>query len=161
MAPILSFAASLPALGQARFAVSEYAGQLGHHDVPFALGKAEVQAERPGRQARLAEASLDVAAAEALMRSVLADVMEHRGSADEPRRVRWTASIAHAVAACRRAVAAVCGAAGASSHQLANPLQRTRRDVETMACHMVFDLDDRYRAHGRALLGLDSRSRWH
>ena len=59
------------------------------------------------------------------------------------------------------AVAAVCGTAGASSHQVANPLQRTRRDVETMACHMVFDLDDRYRAHGRALLGLDSRSRWH
>src|SRR5690606_38618410 len=133
----------------------------GGRAVPFALGKAETQAERPGRQARLAQASLDVAAAEALMRSVLADVMELRSRADEPRRVHWTASIAHAAPLCRQAVAGACGPAGASSHNLPIPLQRTRRDMDTTACHMLFGVDARYRAHGRALLGLGSRSRWH
>ena len=158
MAPILSFAAALPVLGQARFAVTEYARQLeGRYD----LTGREQQSERPGRQARLAAADLDVASAEGLMRWVLADVMAQRATADEATRVRWTASIAHAVAVCQRAVSTVCETAGASSHFLDNPLQRARRDVNAMAGHMVFDLDDRYVAHGRSLIGLPSRSRWH
>ena len=46
-------------------------------------------------------------------------------------------------------------------HFLSNPLQRTRRDVNTIACHTVFDLDQRYRSMGRALLGLRTESTWH
>lgn len=158
MAPILSFAAALPVLGQARAAVAEHGRQLQHR---YDLAGRSRQSERPGRQARLAAADLEVASAEALMRGVLGDVMARRARADEATRVRWTASIAHAVAVCQRAVSAVCESAGAGSHHLDNPLQRTRRDVNAMACHMVFDLDDRYGAHGRALLGLPTGSRWH
>lgn len=158
MAPILSFAAALPILGQARFAVAEHSRQLQHR---YDLSGRNKQSERPGRQARLAAADLEVASAEGLLRSVLADVMQQRSRADEATRVRWTASIAHAVSVCQRAVSAVCETAGAGSHFLDNPLQRTRRDVDAMACHMVFDLDDRYGAHGRSLLGLPSQSRWH
>jgi len=158
MAPILSFAAAAPALGQARFAVREYAEQLQRRYDQMTL---ERQADNGSRQARLARAEMTVRAAEALMRSVVADVMELRASADEQRRIGWTTSIAHAVGMCREAVGDVCDAAGASSHFLDNPLQRVRRDLNTIACHTVFDLDQRYRSLGRSLVGLKSESLWH
>jgi alkylation response protein AidB-like acyl-CoA dehydrogenase len=158
MAPILSFAASLPALGQARFVVREYARQLSSRYDRFTLQR---QADNSSRQTRLARAAMEVRAAEALMRSVLAEVMSQRAAADETTRIGWTTAIAHGVEMCRHAIGEVCEAAGASSHFLDNPLQRARRDVNTIACHMVFDLDQRYRSMGRALLGVPSESTWH
>ena len=49
----------------------------------------------------------------------------------------------------------VSEASGGSAHFLTDSLQRAKRDVDTMACHVVFDLDQRLESHGRALLGLD------
>lgn len=158
MAPILSLTAAMPVLGQAKAAVKEFATQLtGRYD----LATLAAQSHRSSRQSRLAEAELTVAAAEALTRSVLAEVMAKRGSADETTRVGWTASFAHVVSMCQDAVHLLCEAAGASAHALDNPLQRTRRDINTMACHMVFDRDERNRCFGRVLLGLPSESIWH
>ncbi len=157
MAPILSFTAALPALGQAKASVAEFARQLGTRvDMSF-----KPQSVRVDRQALLGEVDLQVRAAEALMRSVLDEVLAKRGRADEGTRVRWTASIAHAVGMSRLAVDRLCDAGGSTAHFLDNPLQRARRDVNTMACHTVFDLFERDRCHGRALLGLPSESRWH
>lgn len=158
MAPILSMAAGIPALGQARFVIREYGEQL--------LGKydqmtLEKMSENSSRQTRLASAAMTVRAAEALMRGVIAEVLDQRSDADERTRLGWTTSVAHAVAMCQEAIAQVCEAAGASSHFLSNPLQRARRDVNTIACHTVFDLDLRYRAYGRSLIGLKSGSTWH
>ena len=158
MAPILSFAAGLPVLGQARFAAAEFARQLTGRYEFASLAK---QSERSSRHTRLAEADLVIAAAEALMRSVLAEVVELRGAAVEQARVRWVAAISHAVMMCQEAVATLCEAAGSSSHFLDNPLQRARRDVNTMVCHTVFDTDERNRAYGRSLLGMPSDSRWY
>jgi hypothetical protein len=121
----------------------------------------EAQSDRSSRQARLAEADLDVRAAEALLRQVLGEVMAYRANADRARRVAWVASIAHAVGMCQRSVATLGAAAGASSHRLDNPLQRARRDVDTMACHMVFDTDERRRCHGRSLLGMPPDATWY
>jgi hypothetical protein len=75
--------------------------------------------------------------------------------------VRWAAAIAHAVLMCQQAVGSLCAAAGAGSHFLDNPLQRTRRDVNTMVCHTVFDAEERNRGLGRSLLGMPAESRWH
>lgn len=158
MAPILSFAATLPVLGQARACVAEFAQQLQRR---YDFATLQLQSTRTSRQARLAEADLHVAAAEALARQVLAEVMQQRANADEATRVRWTASLAHVVEICQRSVNLLGEAAGASSHFLDNPLQRARRDVNTMACHTVFDNDERRRCHGRALLGMPTESTWH
>lgn len=158
MAPILSFAAALPVLGQARACVTEFGRQLHSR---YELTRLNAQLNRTSRQTRLAEADLDIAAAEQLGRWVVGDVMARRGDADEATRVRWTASIAHVVQICQRAIDVLCEAAGASSHSLDNPLQRARRDVHTMACHTVFDIDERRRSHGRSLLGLAAESNWH
>lgn len=157
MAPILSFTAALPSLGQAKASVTEFARQLATRvDMSF-----KPQSARVDRQALLGEVDLQVRAAEALMRSVLDEVLTKRGGADEAARVRWTASIAHAVGMSRLAVDRLCDAGGSTAHVLDNPLQRARRDVNTMACHTVFDLFERDRCHGRALLGMPSESRWH
>lgn len=158
MAPILSLAAAGPVLGQARFAVREYAEQLQRRYDQMTLQR---QADNSSRQVRLAHADMVVRSAEMLFRSVIDDVMERRIDADEHRRVGWTTAIAHAVGLCREAVGEICEAAGAGSHFLDNPLQRSRRDLNTMACHTVFDLDQRYRALGRSLVGLRSESLWH
>jgi alkylation response protein AidB-like acyl-CoA dehydrogenase len=158
MAPILSFAAALPVLGQAKACIAEFGRQLHSR---YDLARMEQQSNKTSRQSRLAEADLDIASAEQLARWVVADVIRLRANADEATRVRWTASIAHVVHICERAIDVVCDAAGASSHFLDNPLQRARRDVHTMACHMVFDTDERRRCHGRCLLGLPSESMWY
>jgi len=158
MAPILSLTAGVPALGQARFVVREFARQLLHRYDQLTLAK---QAENTSRQIRLARAEMTVRAAEALLRDVLRDVLARRADADEATRVGWTTAIAHAVGMCQAAIGDVCEAAGASSHFLSNPLQRARRDVNTIACHTVFDLDLRYRSLGRVLLGMPSESMWH
>ena len=64
----------------------------------------------------------------------------------------------HAVATCRAATNKICEAAGASSNNLANPLQRCLRDINTASNHVVFDRDSRYRDLGRTLVGLDPAS---
>jgi alkylation response protein AidB-like acyl-CoA dehydrogenase len=158
MAPILSFAASLPALGQARFAAREYARQLQERYDQLTL---ERQADNSSRQIRLAHADMVVRSAEALLRGILDEVMAQRADADELTRLRWTTGAAHAVGMCQSAIGELCAAAGARSHFLDNPLQRIRRDVNTIACHTVFDVDQRYRSLGRALVGLPSGSTWH
>lgn len=158
MAPILSFAAGVPALGQARSVVDEYARQLQNRYDQLTLQR---QADISTRQVRLARASMTVRAAEALMRSVLAEVLERRAAADEAQRIGWTTAVAHAVGMCQSAISDVCEAAGASSHFLSNPLQRARRDVNAIACHTVFDVDQRYRSMGRSLVGLRPESTWH
>lgn len=158
MAPILSLAASLPVLGAARGAVRRFAEQLDSRVEPFTRTP---QSTRVDRQQLLGRADLEVRTAEALMRRVLAEVMDRRATADQATRVGWTASLTHAVGICRQAVDALGEAAGASAHRLDNPIQRIRRDVNTMACHTVFDLGEHHRSHGAALLGLDPRSRWH
>jgi hypothetical protein len=46
-------------------------------------------------------------------------------------------------------------ASGASAHLRSNPLQRILRDVNTLSCHTVFDLEMGAENYGRVLLGMD------
>jgi hypothetical protein len=50
----------------------------------------------------------------------------------------------------------VCAASGARAHGLSDPLQRARRDVEVMSCHVAFDLDAVLEVSGKAMLGLET-----
>ena len=54
----------------------------------------------------------------------------------------------------RDVVREVVEASGAHAHFLDNPLQRALRDVHTLSCHTVFDLDVGGELYGRMLLGL-------
>ena len=152
MIPILTLAASMPALGQARAAVRAFRDRLADRVL---YGTAGVkQAEKPAAQMRLAQADLDVRMAELLMRDVVADVMARRLGASVADRARWTAALARVVDQSKGVLRSLSEASGASAHFLDHPLQRALRDVSVMACHVVFDLDQRLEMHGRGMLGM-------
>jgi alkylation response protein AidB-like acyl-CoA dehydrogenase len=152
MLPILGLAASMPAVGQARAVLRGFRERLGGH---VRLGSATSQAEKPAAQMRLARAEIEVRQAEGLLRGVVVDVMAKRETATPANRTRWLASLAYAVDQSKRVIGSVAEVSGGSAHFLDNALQRSKRDVDTLSCHAVLDLDARLESHGRTLLGLD------
>jgi alkylation response protein AidB-like acyl-CoA dehydrogenase len=73
-------------------------------------------------------------------------------------RARLRLQVAHVVEICRDVVRSLMEASGASAHLRTHPMQRIHRDVHTISCHMVFDLDGSAENYGRMLLGLDPLS---
>jgi hypothetical protein len=62
------------------------------------------------------------------------------------------------VRACRDVIIQIMEASGASAHLKPHPMQRIHRDVNTLSCHTVFDLEIGAENYGRLLLGLDPAS---
>jgi len=152
MLPLLSLAAALPLVGQARAVVRGFQASMRER---ILYGSMQKQADKPAAQIRLARAEIEVRQAEELLRAVAAEIMALRDGASIADRARWTAMNAMAVDQSKRVIASLAEASGASAHFLSHPLQRALRDVNTGACHVVFDLDARLEMHGRTLLGLD------
>ena len=152
MMPILTLAAAMPALGQARTVVRLFREYLTTRVLIETGGK---QAERPASQMRLARAEVEVGEVELLLRSMIEDLCAKRNAATLEDRARWATQLALAVDQCKRIIQSVCEASGAHSHFLDSPFQRAWRDVNTMSCHVVFDLDSRLQTYGRTLLGID------
>lgn len=76
----------------------------------------------------------------------------------ELERARLRVEIGHVVKRSRDLVRDVVEACGASAHFLDNPLQRMQRDLNTLSCHTVFDLDLASEIYGRLLLGLPANA---
>jgi len=152
MLPILTLAAAMPALGQAKTVTRLFRERLAER---MLMGTATKQAEKPAAQMRLARAEVEVCEVELLMRHTVEDVCVRRNTATMADRARWAAQLAMAVQQCRHVIQTVCEASGAHAHFQSSPLQRAWRDVNTLSCHVVFDLDARLEAFGRMLLGLD------
>lgn len=153
MIPILALAASMPAMGQARAAVRGFGERLSER-IP--LGSTGRQSEKPAAQIRLARAELEARQAELAMRDVVAEVQARRNEASLADRGRWVAALALAVHQSRNVIQLVADASGAHAHFQSHPLQRALRDVNTLSCHVIFDLDARLETHGRLLLGLEA-----
>ena len=153
MLPVLTIAALTPALGQARVAVQRFREGLMDR---MRLGSRVTQGTKASAQMRLARVEVEVREAELLVRDVVADVCARRNTATLLDRARWATQCATAVDRCKRVVQTVVEASGAHAHFLAHPLQRALRDLNTISCHVVFDLDGRLEAFGRLLLGLDA-----
>lgn len=151
MFPILTLAAAMPALGQARVCVRRFRERTQERVL---LGGVK-QVNRASVHIRLARAELLVTDAESLMRQTVQDVCARRNAATIEDRARWAAQLALGVDYCKQAIRAMCEISGGSTHFLNNPMQRALRDVETLSSHMVFDLDQRLEVFGRALLGLE------
>ncbi len=155
MLPILGMAASMPALGQARTVVRTFGDRMQDR---VRIGQPGKQASLPAAQMRLGRAELELQQAELLMRQTVSEVMRQRDAATLAERTRWMASFAWVVHQCKGVIASVSEVSGAKAHFLNDPLQRAKRDVDTMACHVVFDLDQRLESLGRSRLGLDPRA---
>ncbi|MCP4245403.1 MAG: acyl-CoA dehydrogenase [bacterium] len=152
MLPILGLAASMPAVGQARAAVRGFRERMQDR---ILYGTASKQSEKPAAQMRLARAEIEAGEAEGLLRSVATQMMVRRNRATPEERSRWMASLAYAVDRSKRVIGNIADASGASAHFLTHALQRAKRDVDTLSCHAIFDLDARLETYGRTMLGLD------
>jgi 3-hydroxy-9,10-secoandrosta-1,3,5(10)-triene-9,17-dione monooxygenase len=155
MLPLLGIAAAVPALGAARRAVALFHERLGSRTIYGTFSK---QAERASAQMRLAHAFVRVGEAETLLRAAghsLAVWGETEDICPPEERARLRLQIAHVVEICRDVVRNLMEASGASAHLRPHPMQRIHRDVHTLSCHTVFDLDIGAENYGRILLGLD------
>jgi alkylation response protein AidB-like acyl-CoA dehydrogenase len=155
MLPLLSIAAAVPGLGAARRAVQIFRERLGSRTL---FGTLSRQAERGSAQVRLAHAAVRIGEAETLLRDA-GRSMARWGVAEDIcpalERARLRLQVAHVVEICRDVVRSLMEASGASAHLRTHPMQRIHRDVHTLSCHTVFDLDIGAENYGRLLLGLD------
>lgn len=149
MMPILTLAATMPALGQAKTAVRLFRERLQERTL-LDMNK---QAQRSASQMRLARAEVEVCETELLLRHCVEDICTKRNMASLEDRARWATQLAMAVHQCKKIIQDVVEASGAHAHFQDNPLQRAQRDVNTLACHFVFDLDGKLESYGRLLLG--------
>ena len=153
MMPVLGLTAAAPAVGAARKAVALFRERLSSRDV---YGTQEKQAQRAMAQARLANAQVAVENAETLLLHIARQVMDWGESGqrcETEQRAHLRLQIATVVRQARDVVRAVVEASGSHAHFLDSPLQRSLRDLHTLSCHTVFDMDVGAELYGRLLLG--------
>ena len=113
--------------------------------------------DQTAAQMRLGQLTTRVDVCEREMLAVARDLaaLGHRDSLSTPEeRASMRMRCTYMVRQCRDIVRDVMEASGASAHRLENPLQRLHRDIHTLSCHTVFDLDVGGELYGRLLLGL-------
>ncbi len=154
MMPVLGLTAAAPAVGAARRTVALFRERLVSRDV---YGTQEKQSQRAMAQARLANAQIAVENAETLLLHIARQVMDWGESGqrcETEERAHLRLQIATVVRQARDVVRDVVEASGAHAHFLESPLQRSLRDLHTLSCHTVFDMDVGAELYGRLLVGL-------
>jgi alkylation response protein AidB-like acyl-CoA dehydrogenase len=155
MLPFKAITAACPAVGAAQRAVGLFRARL---EERVMWGTGITQKDHAPAQMRLGLLDVRAHAVEQQIHH-LAQEIEDWGTRDGPcptvDRARLRLHAAVVVRECRDIVRDVVEASGASSHLLANPLQRIHRDVHTLAGHMVFDVDVASSNYGRAMLGFE------
>ncbi len=158
MLPVLGLTASAPAVGCAKRTVERFRERLQERTV---YGTRDKQSERALAQSRLAHLSVRVKTAEATLKQIARDVTEWGESGEicpDIDRAELRVRIGHVVRESRNIVREVVESSGAHAHNLANPFGRALRDLETLSCHTVFDLDIATESYGRLLLGMPSNT---
>lgn len=152
MVPLLCATAAMPSLGQARMLVQEHGRRLPHRK---RMGIGESQAETAPAQIRVARLSIAAHQAELLFRDRVRELCVLRDGCEAADRARMQAQLATVVDQSKQVISDVSAASGANAHQLSDAIQRARRDVDVMACHVAFDLDATLENTGKAILGQD------
>ena len=142
------FNVTVEALGIARGAIDAFAQQLAE------------RGDRPnlvGRQIRLAESSVEVDAAEALIQKDLAviDRILHPGAPIPPGfQAQLGRDLSFMVKLCGQAADRLTTAVGAHGMRDDNPVQRASRDIHAIANHAVNNWEQQALAYARARTGL-------
>ncbi len=152
LVPFLAFTAAAPALGIGLGALDAFTAYL--KERVSMVGEKFV--DKPASQIRLAEAAMELAAAEALLDRGVQRLLDgarrgHVFSLDE--RAQFRAEGCYVAAMAKRAIDMLCEAAGARAQFEDHPLQRCQRDINTLRGHVVFDLDTTMEMQGRVQLG--------
>lgn len=153
LVPVLALVASAPALGLAKGALAVFRDRVQR---PNAAGGRDAAGWAPA-QVRLAEASMEVAAAESLFRETVASLLARNEVGErfsESDRAYFRMSACYVTTLCARSIDRVVSASGARAQFRSSPLQRLQRDIQTLRGHIVFDFDATAEMYGRTLLGL-------
>ena len=151
MMPILQLTSGIPALGQAKASLERFKSTLPTRIlVPSGMKQSDSAAAR----LRLARIEISMRELELLMRDTVQEIMQYRWDGSLEQRASWVARLAHVIQGSRQIVDSITNVSGASAHKLSHPQQRALRDVNTIACHPVFDLEAKCEVYGQALLDL-------
>lgn len=154
MMAVLGLTAAAPAVGCAKKAVKLFRARLKERLV---YGTTTAQGEKPVTQHRLGQIAVAAENAEILLMQIARETEEWGRSGivcPDAERARLRVRIGDVVRKSRDVVRDVVEASGAHAHFLDNPLQRMLRDVHTLSCHTVFDLDISSEQYGRVLLDM-------
>ncbi|MCB1646107.1 MAG: hypothetical protein KDI36_11675 [Pseudomonadales bacterium] len=158
MLPVLGLTAASPAVGCARKVVDLFAERVRERTV---YGSTSRQSDNALAQSRLGHLKARITTLEGTLKQTARDTMAWGESGQicpETERAHLRVRIGHIVREARNIVRDVIEASGAHAHNLSSPLQRALRDLETLSCHTVFDLDIATESYGRLLLGLPASS---
>ena len=158
MLPVLGLTAAGPAVGCAKKTVTRFQERMQERSV---YGTQDKQSERALAQSRLAHLTVRAQTVETNLKCIAKDVVNWGESGEvcpDVERAELRVRIGHVVRESRNIVREVVEVSGAHAHNLSNPFGRALRDLETLSCHTVFDLDIATESYGRLLLGLPSNS---
>ena len=146
--------AASPSVGCARRAVNLFKDRIQGRSL---WGTGKNQMDQTAAQMRLGQLTTRVDVCEREMLAVARDLaaLGHRDTLSTPEeRASMRMRCAYVVRQSRDIVRDVLEASGASAHRLDNPLQRLHRDIHTLSCHTVFDMDIASELYGQVLLEL-------
>lgn len=153
LVPALAQVAAAPAVGMARGALGAFRERI--------RGRRTMAGERAidsaPTQVRLAEASMEVASAEGLLRETVGSLLSRNESGEkfsDGDRAYFRMAACYVSTLCVRSVDRVVAAAGARAQFRDSSLQRHQRDLQTLRSHVIFDFDTTAEMYGRTLLGL-------
>jgi 3-hydroxy-9,10-secoandrosta-1,3,5(10)-triene-9,17-dione monooxygenase len=154
MIPFKCITAASPAVGCAHAAVRLFQDRISGRSL---WGSGKTQMEQTSAQMRLGHLTVRLNNAEREMVSIARDLeaLGHRAELTTPEeRTALRIRCGYVVHSARDIVRDVVEASGASAHRLEHPMQRLHRDIHTLACHTVFDLDIVSEVYGQILLDL-------
>jgi len=154
MVPLQCLTAAAPAVGAARRALSLFRERIQSRVL---YGSQGTQSQQQAAHIRLGTAASHIEMAETQLRQVAREVeqwCQREDSCPHIERARMRLQIANAVRTCRDSITRLMEASGAGAHMKSSPMQRLQRDINTLSCHTVFDLDIGSENLGRMMLGL-------
>ncbi len=153
LVPALAMTAAMPALGSAERAAELFAQRLASRVLAHGGG---AQRDKPAAQMRLGEARVCLRACRALVDQTAGTIERCLAGGDRAGlglRAEARLAAAHVVAESRRVIGMLVEAAGGGAHFLEDPLQRIKRDVDTLSGHVIFDYDTSRELAGTLAIG--------
>ena len=151
LVPVLAQVATGPAVGLAKGALAAFQDRARQRS--WGAG-----ADSAATQIRLAEASMEVTAAEQLLHESVDSLLRRNARGEKfsvEDRAYFRMTACYATTLCTRSIDRVVSAAGARAQFRDSPLQRQQRDIQTLRGHVVFDFDATAELFGRTLFGLE------
>lgn len=154
MMPILYLAAGAPAIGVARGALKRFVARAPERQK---FGTRQKQSESVATHVLVGRTRALIDSAEVIARQVAMECMawgEREEVCPLPERIRHRLLMNQVVRMARDAVRDLYEHSGANAHRTDEPLQRSHRDIHTIAAHAVFDMEVIAEQTGRVELGL-------